>query len=65
VADLAAYAGVKVCQHPFDLVIEQALREKWTRDPFDRIIVAHARSRRASLISHDEKIRAHYELAIW
>ncbi len=65
VADLASYAGVRLCTYPFGLVMDQALREKWTRDPFDRVIVAHARARKAPLISSDEKILRHYELAVW
>jgi PIN domain nuclease of toxin-antitoxin system len=65
VADLANYAGVRICTYPFGLVMDQALREKWTRDPFDRIIVAHARAREAALVTSDEKILRHYELAVW
>jgi PIN domain nuclease of toxin-antitoxin system len=43
-----------------------ALYEKWTRDPFDRIIVAHAKiNGLAPLISSDEKIAAHYPRTIW
>jgi PIN domain nuclease of toxin-antitoxin system len=63
--NVGAYFGIKVCSYPFGLVMDQALREKWTRDPFDRIIVAHARAREAVLISSDEKILRHYELAVW
>jgi len=65
VRDLRNYMGVRVCDYPFALVIDQALAEEWTREPADRIIVAHARSRRATLITQDEKIRAHYDLALW
>ena len=65
VADLAAYAGVRLCTYPFGLVMDQALREKWTRDPFDRIIVAHARARKAPLITSDRAILRHYDLAVW
>ena len=32
---------------------EQSAEESWTRDPFDRLIVAHARLRRARLASSD------------
>jgi PIN domain nuclease of toxin-antitoxin system len=39
--------------------------EKWTRDPFDRLIVSHAKMRRASLVSKDAKIQKHYEATIW
>ena len=42
-------------------LIESAIREKWTRDPFDRMIVAHARKRNAILISADRIIKKHYK----
>ena len=62
---LSATIGLRVCSHPFGLVVDQALREKWTRDPFDRIIVAHARCRGAVLLTKDEEILRHYDLAVW
>jgi PIN domain nuclease of toxin-antitoxin system len=63
--DLGAEVGLRVCTYPFGLIVEKALDEKWTRDPFDRIIVAHARARNAALITKDEKIRRHYSRAVW
>jgi PIN domain nuclease of toxin-antitoxin system len=63
--DLNGIAGVRVCDYPFGLVIDSALKENWTRDPFDRIITAHARARNATLITHDALIRENYKLAVW
>jgi PIN domain nuclease of toxin-antitoxin system len=63
--NIGAYFGIQVCSYPFPLVMAQALREKWTRDPFDRIIVAQARARKAPLITSDRKILRHYDLAVW
>jgi len=58
--------GVHVCDLPFAPIASAALYEKWTRDPFDRIIVAHAKiNGLAPLISSDEKIAAHYPRTIW
>lgn len=37
----------------------------WTRDPFDRLISAHAIVANAPLITADETIREHLPLAIW
>jgi PIN domain nuclease of toxin-antitoxin system len=37
----------------------------WTRDPFDRLIVAHANVARLPLITRDETIRQHCGLAWW
>ena len=57
--------GVQLCDLPFADVISTALRQSWTRDPFDRIIVAQAALRRAPLMTKDATIRAHYDRAVW
>jgi PIN domain nuclease of toxin-antitoxin system len=62
---LSTDVGVSVCQLPFAAVVEHALAEKWVRDPFDRLIVAHAAANEAPLITKDEKIRRHYRRSIW
>ncbi len=41
-------------------VIEISIHEKWTRDPFDRLIVAHAKFKDYLLISKDKKISKNY-----
>lgn len=63
---LESQIGLRVCDHPFPAVAQAALFEKWTRDPFDRMIVAQAKSNAYSpLITSDGKIREHYSNAIW
>jgi PIN domain nuclease of toxin-antitoxin system len=63
---LSAEVGLTVCAHPFPIIAEVALGETWTRDPFDRIIVAHARANGASLLlTKDETIQANYVNARW
>jgi PIN domain nuclease of toxin-antitoxin system len=58
--------SVKVCDYSFPLIASAALSEKWTRDPFDRVIVAHAKANGfAALISADEHIAAHYPRTVW
>ena len=57
--------GLKVCELPFSRVVEQALAEKWVRDPFDRLIVAQAKANEAPLITKDETIRQHYRRSVW
>jgi PIN domain nuclease of toxin-antitoxin system len=37
----------------------------WTRDPFDRFIVAHAQASEAQLLTADEAIRQHFPDACW
>ncbi len=63
--ELAESIGLAICDLPFRSVVHQALSEKWSRDPFDRLIVAHAKARNAALVTRDEKIRKHYHLAVW
>lgn len=58
--------NIRVCDVPFLRITEAALNEKWTRDPFDRLIVAHAKANGyAPLITADAKIRAQYPAALW
>ena len=52
--------GLKIDNAGFKGLINAALQEKWTRDPFDRIIVSHSKYRKAYLISKDEKIAENY-----
>ncbi len=63
---LASELGVSVCAHDFTSIVSAALQEKWTRDPFDRVIVAHAKANGlAPLISADGEIRKSYPRAVW
>jgi PIN domain nuclease of toxin-antitoxin system len=63
---LRTQLGVKVCDHSFPDLAETALFETWTRDPFDLLIVSHAKANNYSvLITEDEKIRRHYPKALW
>lgn len=55
---------LRVCDLPFQEVALQAANESWTRDPFDRIIVAQARLSKMPLITRDSNILAHYNRAI-
>ncbi len=63
---LREQVGLKVCDHSFADVSDTATYENWTRDPFDRIIVAHAKANGyAPLVTADAEIRANYARAIW
>jgi len=58
--------GLRTSDHPFQAVAQAALFETWTRDPFDRMIVAQARSDGYSgLVTADAKILEHYSKTIW
>jgi PIN domain nuclease of toxin-antitoxin system len=58
--------GLRLCDLSFADVSRAALDEKWTRDAFDRIIVAQARlNGLAPLISSDEQIAERYPRTVW
>lgn len=47
---------------PLTSVIRHALRLDWTRDPFDRLLVAHSSARRVAFCTTDRDIREHHRL---
>src|SRR5258708_39025406 len=57
---LAVEIGLRICDAPFGDIVRKALEERWTRDPFDRMIVAQARHHRARLITRDREMHARY-----
>jgi PIN domain nuclease of toxin-antitoxin system len=65
IALLESEIAIRVCDLPFRDVVNQTLKERWTRDPFDRLIVANAKAAGAPLVTKDERIRKHYPRAIW
>ncbi|MGB9031373.1 MAG: PIN domain-containing protein [Acidobacteriaceae bacterium] len=63
---LEAEFAVTVCDFSFPLIAETALTENWTRDPFDRLITAHARANAlAWLVTSDRRVREAYPRALW
>lgn len=62
---LVADCGVALSGDPLPAILEQALHLTWTRDPFDRLLVATAALHQAPFISRDRKIHEHYERAVW
>jgi len=65
IEDMTRSIGLKICTHAFDPVIEKAVLQLWTRDPFDRIIVAQAALKSSLLVTKDGTIREHYPRAAW
>jgi PIN domain nuclease of toxin-antitoxin system len=57
--------GIGICKKPFSEVIFLANHQKWTRDPFDRIIVAQSAIDSSLLITKDRLIHQHYPHAFW
>jgi PIN domain nuclease of toxin-antitoxin system len=42
------------------LLVAHAVRQRWTRDPFDRLLAAHSSARRIPICSVDRTIRANH-----
>ena len=65
IEELNKRVGLSICPKPFNEIISIANSVDWTRDPFDRIIVAHASLEDDILITSDKLIRKNYPHAIW
>ncbi len=65
VGDLAQELGLQRGDFPFAQVVASAASFSWTRDPFDRLIVAEASAAGAELVTRDRTIRRHFKGAIW
>ena len=57
--------GLEMCDRPFAQVVIESIQQSWTRDPFDRLIVAQAKARDARLLTKDRTILSHYDHAVW
>ncbi len=62
---MEAALGVGVSARPLIDIIKAARTFAWTRDPFDRLIVANAMADGARLVTADETIRRHFAGAVW
>lgn len=65
VSELQQTINLKICDEHFSKVVYESLDLSWTRDPFDRLIVANALASDAILLSKDRNIIQNYEKAIW
>jgi PIN domain nuclease of toxin-antitoxin system len=64
-SDLHAEIGVTIHNVGLSTLIDSAIDEDWTRDPFDRLIVAHAKLQKAKLITKDATILKRFPGAVW
>jgi PIN domain nuclease of toxin-antitoxin system len=64
-ADLSQRIGLSICKKDFGSIVNQALAISWTRDVFDRLIVANAMVDQNILLSKDQKILDNYANAKW
>src|SRR3990167_1970573 len=57
--ELNTQLDINLCETSFAKVVQHASKLKWTRDPFDRLIVAHAEINQFPLLTKDETIHRH------
>jgi PIN domain nuclease of toxin-antitoxin system len=57
--------GMVFSNNGIERIVNQAIHIDFTRDPFDRIIVADAAINNSYLITKDKYIRKNYKYAIW
>lgn len=65
VAGLVEKVGLRVASLSFASAAEHAAPLDWTRDPFDRLIVATSIAEGAPLLTRDRTIRANHRAARW
>jgi PIN domain nuclease of toxin-antitoxin system len=65
IEDLRDRMGLSYAEADFAAVVSKALTLSWTRDPFDRLIVAHALADDARLLTADKVMRKHVRHAFW
>jgi PIN domain nuclease of toxin-antitoxin system len=64
-AELERTLGIGIVDASFADLVREAGALSWTRDPFDRVIAAHAVLEKAPLLTADATIRANLESAVW
>ena len=62
---ITAELGVSQSDDPLDAVVAEAMGLDWTRDPFDRLLVATAILHRAPFVTKDQRILASFGAAVW
>lgn len=62
---LSRSINLKISDCSMGKIVDEALKIDWTRDVFDRIFVAEAKTQKSGLITADKNIRANYKQAIW
>lgn len=65
IRDLMDKIGLKICEIPFEEVVTKAQSLSWTRDPFDRLMVAQAMCNNSKLLTKDRLIHKNSKIAVW
>lgn len=64
-ADLEGRIDLRVAESALPRVAAIATTLSWTRDPFDRLIAAHALADDLPLVTKDRRLLRHCPVAIW
>jgi len=62
---LADGIGLTISETPFLTIVDRARSFAWTRDPFDRLIVANAMADNVRLVTADQLILERFADAVW
>ena len=62
-ASLSEQLAIRIAADSFATLVKEALPLAYTRDPFDRLIVAHATLRKQPLVTFDRVLLEHCKLA--
>lgn len=65
IGDLERRIGLRRSDVPLEALVETAAALTWTRDPFDRLIVADALVAGAELVTKDRQIRQRTAITLW
>lgn len=63
--ELSQLIGLNISKTLPEKVFTNAVDQSWTRDVFDRLIVAEADALNAVLLTKDRRIIKHYDKALW
>ena len=62
---LSKTIGLKISEIEFNQIIDEAMKISWTRDGFDRLLVAEAQTLKLGFVSADRDIKSNYKRTIW
>lgn len=62
---LGSDLGVTVTSDSLEALVTHAMPLSWTRDPFDRMLVATALLHQAPLVTRDSRIHENFPGAVW
>ena len=63
--ELEKNAGIRIAEENWGEIVRRSIDLSWPRDPFDRLIVAHAAFSEETLLTKDTLLLKHYTYAVW